>query len=425
MKKTALPQSTTKKTATFLSSMVSLFDHQEEALKKLHTGSILCGGVGSGKSITALTYFVENICGGKINKQYFPVKKKVKLYIITTARKRDTLEWEEEALPFLISKTEDSQVELVIDSWNNIKKYVEVTDSFFIFDEQRVVGKGAWAKSFIKIAKNNDWILLTATPGDTWMDYIPVFIANDFYRNRTQFIRQHVVYNRFTKYPKVDHFVNTAPLDYYRNKILVNMDYQKNTVQHKLFEDVDYNKQLWDVVHDHRWDPYDQCPIENASEMTYLLRKVVNSDPSRFETIQNLWKDHSKMIIFYNFDYELDILRKLHFDGTVAEWNGHKHEKIPNTDKWAYLVQYTAGCEGWNCVETDTIVFYSQNYSYKVMHQAAGRIDRLNTPFTDLYYYTLISKAPIDSGIRHALRRKKKFNESSWDYVQSQFNLPL
>jgi hypothetical protein len=46
-----------------------------------------------------------------------------------------------------------------------------------------------------------------------------------------------------------------------------------------------------------------------------------------------------------------------------------------------------------------------------MMTQAAGRIDRLNTPFTDLYYYVFKSGAPIDQAIDRALRAKRNFNE--------------
>ena len=125
-------------------------------------------------------------------------------------------------------------------------------------------------------------------------------------------------------------------------------------------------------------------------------------------------EDHPKAIIFYNFDYELEILRNLYYgeDVEIAEWNGHKHQPIPRGDKWIYLVQYTAGAEGWNCITTDTIIFYSQNYSYKVLKQASGRIDRLNTPYTDLYYYHLVSKSGIDLAISRALKNKKQFNET-------------
>ena len=398
---------------------IELRPYQLEAVKRMRNGCILCGGVGSGKSRTALAYyFIEN--GGDINpKKYIPMKNPKDLYIITTARKRDTLEWEGEFGPFLISTNEDTNYydnKVVIDSWNNIKKYVDVTDAFFIFDEQRVVGSGAWVKSFLKITKHNNWILLSATPGDSWQDYIPVFVANGFYKNRTEFIREHVVYSRFTKYPKIDRYLNTGRLIRLRNRILVDMDFKRQTIPHH--EDVycSYDILTYKSIGKDRWNPYKNEPIVNASELCYTWRKLVNSDESRQTALLDICADHPRVIVFYNFDYELDILKSLVYinDGDamdIAEWNGHKHQEIPKTDKWVYLVQYTAGCEGWNCIRTDTIVFYSQNYSYKVLEQARGRVDRMNTPYINLYYYHLKSRSSIDLAISRALKNKKNFNE--------------
>ena len=398
---------------------IELRPYQLEAVKRMRNGCILCGGVGSGKSRAALAYyFIEN--GGGINpEKYIPMKNPKDLYIITTARKRDTLEWEGEFGPFLISTNEDTNYydnKVVIDSWNNIKKYVDVTDAFFIFDEQRVVGSGAWVKSFLKITKHNNWILLSATPGDSWQDYIPVFVANGFYKNRTEFIREHVVYSRFTKYPKIDRYLNTGRLIRLRNRILVDMDFKRQTIPHH--EDVycSYDILTYKSIGKDRWNPYKNEPIVNASELCYTWRKLVNSDESRQTALLDICADHPRVIVFYNFDYELDILKSLVYinDGDamdIAEWNGHKHQEIPKTDKWVYLVQYTAGCEGWNCIRTDTIVFYSQNYSYKVLEQARGRIDRMNTPYINLYYYHLKSRSSIDLAISRALKNKKNFNE--------------
>lgn len=393
---------------------IELYEHQRLAIDKLHTGSILCGGVGSGKSRTALAYYYIKVCKGSMtingNGSYSPMKKPLDLYIITTARKRDTEEWEREYAPFLLS-----QDRVFVDSWNNIKKYINVKNAFFIFDEQRVVGYGAWSKSFIKIAKQNEWILLTATPGDTWLDYIPVFIANGFYENKTDFIRQHVVYSRFSKFPKVDRYLNTGKLLKYKNMIMVNMRYDKPTSPHKVELLCDYDHDLYFRIWKDRWDVYNEEPFKDISALCYAARRCTNSDPSRIATVKQLIIEHPKVIIFYNFNYELELLRDLgkSMGITVAEWNGHKHESIPATLRWIYLVQYAAGAEGWNCIETNTIIFYSQNYSYKTMVQAAGRIDRMNTPFVDLYYYHLKSSAPIDQAIAKALKRKQKFNERS------------
>ena len=386
---------------------IELDDYQITALHQLKTGSILCGGVGSGKSRTSLAYFLVKECGGSLDSQQMTSPKD--LYIITTARKRDDKEWEDEFPPFPFS-----DISIVIDSWNNIGKYKEVEGAFFIFDEQRVVGSGAWVKAFLQITKWNNWILLSATPGDTWTDYIPVFIANGFYKNRTEFIRRHVVYSRFAKFPKVDHYVDNGRLMMLRQSILVNMKYCKPTQQHHMPIIAGYDKSAYKEATRTRWDPFKNEPVRDMSGLCYLLRKIVNSDPDRIRITSDLIKEHPKTIIFYNFDYELEILRELtkQLEIKKAEWNGHIHEPIPDSKyaSWVYLVQYTAGAEGWNCTETDTIIFYSQNYSYKIMTQSAGRIDRLNTSFQDLYYYHIRSNSSIDISIMRALQKKKNFN---------------
>ncbi|MCM1525243.1 MAG: hypothetical protein NC120_12390 [Ruminococcus sp.] len=400
--------------------MVPLYGHQRAAVDKMKNGCILCGGVGSGKSRTALAYYYAQ-SGGDLDSEFFcPMKDPKDLYIITTAHKRDTLEWEGELAPFLLSVRPENcrykGLKIVIDSWNNIGKYVGVKGAFFIFDEQRVVGSGAWVKAFLKLVKSNDWILLTATPGDSWQDYIPVFIANGFYRNRSEFMREHIVYSRFSKYPKIDRYINTGRLIRLRNKILVSMEFERRTVSRH--EDVyaRYNICAYKDILRNRRNPDTGEPIINAGELCYTLRKAVNSDESRQTVLLELLEKHSKAIIFYNFDYERDILLNLGYaEGTeVAQWNGHKHQPVPRGEKWIYLVQYTAGCEGWNCIATDTIIFYSQNYSYKVMVQASGRIDRLTTPYKVLFYYHLKSRSGIDIAIGRALEAKKEFNETKF-----------
>ena len=311
---------------------IQLYDYQLDAVRRMKNGCILCGDVGSGKSRTALAYYY--ICqGGEVNTEKYELMNDLKakdLYIITTARKRDTFEWEGELAPFLMST--DREVNLysnrvTVDSWNNI---------------------------------------------------------------------------------------GTGRLMRLRRAVLVEMDFKRNTVSHHEDIFVDYNKEAYKAITKDRWDIRNNKPLANASDFCQALRRAVNSDPSRCKAVVNLVEKHRKAIIFYNFDYELEILRGLFEGKTVAEWNGHKHQPVPEGDEWVYLVQYTAGAEGWNCVRTDTIIFYSQNYSYKVMAQSCGRIDRLNTPYTDLYYYHLRSRAGIDLAISKALAEKKKFNEAGF-----------
>lgn len=501
---------------------VDLYQHQRDAVNKLRNGNILWGGVGVGKSRAAMAYYMENEAPKDI-------------YVITTAKKRDSLDWEGEAAAYGVGKTPDSTTQgiLTVDSWNNLGKYEEINNAFFIFDEQRLVGAGAWVKSFIKIAKSNRWIMLSATPGDTWLDYIPVFIANGFYRNRSEFKREHVIYNRFSKFPKVERYVGVGRLTRQRNQILVHMPYVSHTLWEVHYVECEFDCELLEEVTKKRWHVYENRPLRDIAELFIVMRKVVNSDPSRLEAVRELMSIHPKLIVFYSFDYELELLRglietvpKVEWSGPecltnestyqkerlkpgseieskqttknilkknskngsdtttsflmsekgsdswqnqkladttssnkssqdssittssvsvvsppsatslesqriisststitsgsinqrieIAEWNGHKHEKIPSGENWVYLVQYAAGAEGWNCVETDAMCFYSLTYSYKLFHQAHGRIDRLNTPFTKLKYYILFSNSNIDKAVLKSLKNKKSFNEAKF-----------
>lgn len=397
-----------------------LYGFQYEAVDKAFNGCIFNGGTGTGKSRTGLYFYFKEQGGSYVGSDYIPMKKPKDLYIITPAVKRDKGEWSEELSLFRLS--EDSELnyydnKVVVDSWNNIGKYIDVIGAYFIFDECKINGGGAWTKHFLKITKNNDWIMLSATAGDRWIDYWPVFVANGFYKNKTEFVREHVVYSQYCKnFPKIDHYINTQRLMRLRDKILIDMEVQRHTVPHD--EDVycNYDIQFYKDVFKRRWDPYKDEPVKQASELCYVLRKIVNSDESRQTKLLELLEDHPKAIIFYSYDYERDILLNLGYSpGTkIAEWTGHKHEPVPEGDEWVYLVNYASGAEGFCCISTDTVIFYSQTYSYKTLIQSKGRVDRLNTKFIDLYYYHLKSRSGIDLAISRALKEKKKFNEQRW-----------
>lgn len=397
--------------------MVKLFDHQEKAVGELRSGSILCGGVGSGKSITAAAYYMRKEAPKDV-------------YVITTAKKRDSCDWETEFARYGVGTSRDATVAgtLTVDSWNNLGRYRGVEGAFFIFDEQRIVGSGEWTKNFLNVARNNAWILLSATPGDTWMDYIPVFIANGYYKNRTQFKRDHVVYNTFTKFPKVERYVGVSRLVKQRDAILVEMPYLRTStrVAHKI--EVEFDRELFRKVTDERWHVYKNRPLRDVAELFGVMRRVVNSDPSRLNAVRELTIIHPRLIVFYNFDYELEILRSLtqkpekqlrlsdpsSMNLVGAEWNGHKHQPIPTSERWVYLVQYVAGAEGWNCIDTDAVCFYSLPYSYKVWEQGHGRIDRINSPYSVLHYYSLVSNSLIDRAVMKSLEAKKSFNEKAY-----------
>ena len=375
--------------------MIELYPYQRKAVDMLHNGSVLCGKVGSGKSLTGLFYYMEN----HIDKP---------LYIITVAKKRNDREWHRDF--------EALGIDGVVDSWNNIEKYTDVKDAFFIFDEQRAIGYGKWGMAFIHIARKNNWIMLTATPGDVWMDWMCIFIANNFYRNKTDFVDQHVEYNPYSKFPQIRRYHKTDKLERFRKYLAVPMQDFRTTKLHRKYINADFDKDLYKSVVKTRFNPYTEEPIMNASEFTQVLRRIINTSERRRIHAKQEIMTRDKVIVFYNYTYELDILKEIcrELDRAYYQWNGQKHEAIPDAETWVYLVQYTAGAEGWNCITTDTILFYSLNYSYRIMEQSEGRINRVNTSFENLYYVYLKSPASIDDAIERSIRSKKKFNERNW-----------
>ena len=399
-----------------------LRNYQRDAVDQLHNGSILAAGVGAGKSRMGLYYYFEENGGSYDNHgNYHKMNNPQDLYIITTAMKRDSKEWDQELSYYRLTTDPELNLydnKIVVDSWNNIKKYTNISGAFFIFDEDKVTGSGAWVKAFYKIT---NWIILSATPGDSYIQYVPVLVANGFFKNKSEFEREHVRWSRYTSWPQIEGYYNTDKLDKLISSILVDAVIERDTIPHH--EDIycNYDVSLYKEVMKNRWHPYKDEPIQQASVLCYVLRQIVNSSESRVCALLELLENHPRAIIFYNFDYEreliLYVLSEYVLDDEafdIAEWSGHAHDELPTSNKWVFLVNYNAGAEGWNCITTDTIIFYSQNYSYKIMQQAEGRINRMNTPFIDLYYYHLKSRSGIDLAISKALTQKKNFNEARW-----------
>lgn len=405
-------------------------DYQIDAARKLKNGNILVGGTGAGKSRTAIAWWYM-LCGENIDTvsgpiMYKDVKTLKPLYIITTAKKRNEKDFDNELQPFHVLSGEDGKkmgVTIVVDSWNNIHKYTGVKDSVFIFDEDHLTGSGTWVKSFWKIAANNTWIVATATPGDKWIDYYPIFKANGFFKSKREFEERHVIYNPYKTFPDVLRYIGEGRLNMYRRKIVVELEYEHKTEHHDIYVECSYDHITYNNCEKFLFNPYSDDPIESGSGLCYCLRRICNSDVSRLNSVIDIIEEgeasfhKTKYIIFYSFNYELDILRRLEslLEGyTIAEYNGQRHDIIPDSDKWVYLVNYGSGAEAWNCITTDTIIFYSQQYSYKTLVQSKGRIDRRNTPFYDLYYFHLRSSSKIDRAIGRALQGKKEFNEKKF-----------
>lgn len=386
--------------------------HQRDAIRKISNGNVVVGATGSGKSLVGLVYYYTNILEGSVEPFRKPTKS-VSLYIITTATKRDSLDWNSECAEFALSTNQEASVngiKVVIDSWNNIKKYKDIRGGFFLFDEQKTTGYKRWSKIFIRIAKNNRWILITATPSDRWMDLLSVFIANGFYKNKRDFVNQHVTYNPYVKYPSITGYRNVNKLRILKKRIFVIIDYQSPSIIENKVISVDYDVDALTQIEKTEWNPFTDSPIINLSEFASVLRRSLNSHPSRINEAIRIRNTVKKLIVFYNFNFELEILKHGYSGIKIGELNGHRHDALPVGSDWVYLVQYNSGNEAWECFTTNHMLFYSLNYSFRIMTQAKGRINRLTSGFNYMYYYYLVSNHWLDKGIQKALNKKRDFN---------------
>ena len=379
--------------------MIKLLKYQEEAIQKLHSGSVLYGATGSGKSLTGLAYYMR--CWSHLD-----------LYIITTSKKRNAGEWEEEIAKLGCPPPK------AIDSWNRLKNYRMVSDAFFLFDEHKVGGHGKWAQSMITIAKKNKWILLTATPGDVWDDYASIFIANEFVKNKTTWNEDFCIFDRISKYPKIIGYQREDVLKNMRDAVLVPMEYQseKVPIPYVIPYKVDHEEEAYVLARRKSLRHPEMRAFRNTSAMFAYMRMNLPDKESKIQALADVLKKEPKAIIFYNFTpekYEIEnAARQVNIP--FFQYNGQIKDNVPDGDTWVYAVQYTAGAEAWNCITCRTVIFYSMNYSYKVMTQAKGRIDRCNSPFDELHYYYFISPDfEIDQEILNALTRKEKFNEEA------------
>lgn len=375
---------------------------QRDAVDRMHDGCVLLGRTGSGKTMTALGYWLK-------------VHAQQDLYVVTTPAKRDAMEWEGDSAKL----GQYLPPERVV-SWNKIKDFEYLESAFVVFDEQRVSGSGKWVKSFLKIAKSNDWILLSATPGDVWIDWLPLFIANGFYRTRTQFTDRHVIWDPHTRYPRIKRYIEEDRLERCQEAICVYLA-SPNPISRMVHDElVSYDSRKYAEVTRKRWNPFEVRPMMDAGELCRVQRRIVLENVCREEALERLLKGHPRALVFYSYNYELEAIKAVceRLGRSYGQRNGHRHDPVPvSKEPWVYIVQYQSA-DAWNCISTNIAILYSLPYSWRQQEQAMGRIDRMNTPFDELHYYRLMTDSTIDNAILACLDRKETFNERVYENAQ-------
>lgn len=141
-------------------------------------------------------------------------------------------------------------------------------------------------------------------------------------------------------------------------------------------------------------------------------RQLCNSKDKQQAFIDLINSINDRVVVFYNFDSELDTLKTLVKDRPIAEVNGHTNtEQIyHDNDNCVLFVQYQAGARGLNLQDGNKIIYYSLTLSSDLFEQSKKRIHRIGTKYP-CFYWILQTKDSVEESIYKSLNRQEDYNE--------------
>lgn len=388
-----------------------LYNFQRQLLNSIEENYIIAADTGTGKTMMAIHHYLKHNTGEP-------------LLILAPPQKIKEGGWQRE-LDFVASHY-NIEIPYDIISYGVLsKRWKEYKDWFLVMDECHYVKNptSQRGKAAINLTKQStNFLLLSATPSSNgWGDTIAYMIMFGYYKNKTQFLKEHAVYNR---------------IDYGNGPVNVVSDYRDQEKLQKLYQSfsiklakedcLDLPPLVFEKVHFKPSKEYNIIKkdrvlgeelFDNISKLQHGLRFYANQADKLKYTEMLLEGTEENVIIFYNYKQENEELKKIakKLKKKVFEVSGSK-TNLPDKEKWTSLknsvtiVQYQAGAAGIELQYANIVIFHTPTYSYQDYEQALGRAYR-NGQTKKVTVYQYITKNTIETSIYQALAAKKDFTE--------------
>lgn len=383
--------------------MINLYSYQEEYFKHVKPNYIYDMDTGTGKTIMGLHH----------HQTYFKDKP---LLIVAPASKINEGGWQ---------RTIDEHypnIEYDTCTYNMLgKKWSQYKDWFVIFDEcHRLKNScGVWGKAGYNLTKiSAGFILLSATAiPNGWEDSINYFKMFGLAKNKTQFIRNEAITTMDYGYMEILGWKNENKLKNMWKSISRHLSKDEATdLPPLVFENVYFKASAtYKTIKKDRI--YNDVLYDNQMKLRHGLRLNTNLK-NKIEYIKDFVDStNDNIIIFYNYDEELKLLKE-NIDKKTYLCNGSIKD-YPKKSEWdsikntVTLANYKSGSEAVEFTYANIIVYFSPTESYTEYYQSYGRCYR-NGQTKKVTAYKFITDNTIEADIYKALDSKQDFNINLW-----------
>lgn len=398
-----------------------LYEYQKKVIDKADSSWLFALGTGTGKTILSIHHYLKHYNGES-------------LLIIAPAQKVLEGGWDREVQR--VANFYNIQIQYDVMSYGVLaKKWNLYKGWFVIFDECHYVKnptsqRGKAALNLTRISTN--FSLLSATPSSNgWADTINYMLMFNFYRNKTQFIKEHAIHE--TKFFGQKQIKVIAD---WKDQDKLKMLYQSISTKLSkddcldlpplIFEDVYFKvSKEYEIIRKKRVLETENGPIayDTVMKLQHGLRFYANQKDKLSYTEMLAESTNENIVIFYYYQQEKDDLVKvLAKNKKIYEVSG-KVNHLPSRDQWdelkntVTLVQYQAGAAGIELQYCNLVIFYTPTFSFQDYDQALGRAYR-NGQTKKVTVYRYITKKSVEEHVYRSLAEKKDFTESLFkEYV--------
>lgn len=318
------------------------------------------------------------------------------------------------------------------------KKEMEEKPTIIIADEVQLMKNptAKTSKALMELMKNNITIGLSATPMPNGMldDGVAYLVYNNYYKNQSDFRKQHIPPRMYDRYYKPDVYTIDYEIDPNR---FFELDLFKERIKATTFvpdAEVDFempHQRLHTLAYDLSQktinDIYDMSNSYKErrydSYRQYLsdIKRAISQDSNHVERMKLIVKENKdkQPLIFYETNAQLEVIEKglnelnMPYKCINGQGNSDKLDDIDTTDtEQAIVIQYKSGGNSIEFTNSFVSIFYGLIYSWGDIAQAMGRNIRRGMP-QDSYVnqYFLLATHPHDSHVYDVIERKEEFSE--------------